>query len=134
MSLVYNEFKDQLATANVDLTTADVRAIPIDLADYTPSAAHDFLDDVAAGARIGTAVALSNQTVVDGLFDADDWTQTGVSGDQFEAVLFYIHTGVDSTSLLICLATTESDGSTAIAFTPNGNDIDFSAPNGILQL
>lgn len=134
MSLVYNEFKDQLGQAAINLLTADVRVQAIDLADYTPAATHEFLDSVPAGARVGTAVANANPTLVNGLYDFDDVTLLGVTGDEFEAILIYIHTGVDATSRLICLITTESDGSTPIAFTPNGSDIDVSFPNGVLQL
>lgn len=131
---VYPEFKDALGAGDIDLLVDDIRVIVVDLADYTYSAAHDFLDDVPAGARVAVSAALSGKTLVNGLFDATDPTIAGVSGDPSEAVIVYKHTGVESTSNLICFIDTESDGSTPISFTPNGSGVTVSFPNGILQL
>lgn len=92
-----------LLKADLDFDTMDVRVIPYDTASYTYSAAHDFLDDLTAGARKATAVALSSETVgtvADGVFDAADINITGVTGT-VNALAAYNHTGTEGTSHLL---------------------------------
>lgn len=115
-SALYPEFKEQLLTAGLDLESDDVRAILVDTADYTYSSAHDFLDDVAAGARVAVSSALTSKTIANGTFDAADVTWSSVTGDPCEAIILYKHTGTESTSNLIVYI----DG---ISVTPNGGDI-----------
>lgn len=115
-SALYPSFKELLLGGDIDLANDDIRAILIDSADYTYSAAHDFLNDVAAGARIATSSALASKTLTAGVFDAADKTFTGVTGDPGEAVILYKHTGVESTSSLIAYI----DG---LTYTPNGGDV-----------
>ena len=127
-SALYQEFKEQLLTAGVDLEADDIRVILIDTADYTFSQTHDFLDDVAALARVATSSALASKTISNGTFDAADKTLTAVTGDASEALILYKHTGVESTSNLIAYI----DG---ISVTPNGGDIVISwSASGILAL
>lgn len=118
-SALYQEFKEQLLTAGLDLEADDIRVILIDTADYTFSQTHDFLDDVAAGARVATSSALASKTISNGTFDAADKTLTAVTGDPSEALILYKHTGTESTSNLICYI----DG---LSVTPNGGDIVIS--------
>lgn len=119
---IYPLYKEALLdnAANIDLNDGDVRVILIDAADYTYSAAHDFLDDVPAGARVATSGALTSTTVTAGTFDADDVTLSSVSGDPSEALIIYIHTGVESTSRLVAYLDT---GVTGLPVTPNGGNI-----------
>lgn len=119
---IYPLYKQALldASSNVDLNDGDVRVILVDTNDYTYSAAHDFLDDVAAGARVATSSALQNTTVTNGTFDADDITLSTVTGDQSEALIIYIHTGVEGTSRLVAYLDTSITG---LPVTPNGGNI-----------
>ena len=119
---IYPLYKEALLdeASNIDLNDGDVRVILIDAADYTYSAAHDFLDDVPAGARVATSGALANTTVTAGTFDADDVTFSSVSGDESEALIVYIHTGVEATSRLVAYLDT---GVTGLPVTPNGGNI-----------
>lgn len=117
MSAVYPKFKEWLL--DTALSSADVRWILVDGADYTYSSAHDFLDDVPSGARVGVSTALTSKTFTSGVFDAADKTIASVSGDQSEDVIIYIHTGTDSTSRIICYI----DSGTGLPVTPNGGDI-----------
>jgi hypothetical protein len=99
----------------------------VDGADYTPNlATHQFLSDIPAGARVAVSGAIQNKTVTDGVFDADDIVISSVSGDQFEYVVLYKHTGVEGTSRLIYLV----DTATGLPCTPNGSDITISWDNG----
>lgn len=119
---IYDKFRQARMTAdtNIDLENEDVRVILVDAADYTFSQAHDMLDDVPAGSRVAVSGALTGKTVVDGIFDADNVTFPLVTGDPCEALIFYRHTGVESTSRLIAYIDT---GITGLPVTPNGGDI-----------
>jgi hypothetical protein len=69
---IYPKFKEALLQGDIALDTANVKAVLVDLADYTYSAAHDFLDDVAAGGRVATSGNLASKTFTDGVFDSAD--------------------------------------------------------------
>lgn len=107
---------------DIDLLVDDIRAILVDLADYTYSAAHDFLDDVAAGARVDVTAALAGKTTTGGVFDSNDSVFAAAAGDVSEAVWLYRHTGTDSTSHLIAFYDT---GITGAPVTPNSGDINL---------
>lgn len=113
----------------INLNTADVRAILVDLADYTFSAAHDFLDDVPSGARVATA-ALTGESWASATFDAGNVTLSAVTGDPSEAVVLYIHTGTESTSRLIGYI----DTATGLPVTPNGGDITITWDDGASKI
>lgn len=115
---LYLKGKTALLTT-VNLLTDTIKMVLVDGQEYTPNLSTDeFLSDVAAGGRIAT-VTLAGKTVVDGVFDADDPTFTGVTGDEFEFAVLYKDTGVEGTSnLLACW-----DTATGLPFTPVGNDI-----------
>jgi hypothetical protein len=118
-SVLYPKFKEALLKADIDLENDTIKAVFIDSADYTYSAAHDFLDDVAGGSIVGTAQTLGTKTLTNGVFDAADSTFTAVTGDPVEAILIYKDTGVAGTSNLIALI----DGLTT---TPNGGNLTIS--------
>lgn len=126
---IYPKYKEALldSLANIDLNDGDVRVILVDLADYTYSSAHDFLDDVLAAARVAVSGTLANTTVTNGIFDADDVTLTAVTGDVSEALIGYIHTGTESTSRLVWFQDT---GVTGLPITPNGGNINIVWDNG----
>jgi hypothetical protein len=124
---LYTKFKEGLLNGDFDLNANDVRAILVDLADYTLDiATHNALDDVPAGARAATAT-LTTESITDGVFDADDATFTAVpTGDICEAVILYKHTGTESTSLLMAYI----DTATGLPVTPNGGNIVVQWDNG----
>lgn len=136
---IYPIYKQALLTAgaNVDMENGDVRVILVNVTGagtlYTYSAAHDFLDDVAAGSRVATSAALTGNTVANGLFDADNVTFSAVSGDTVEAIIIYIHDGgADSARRLVAYIDT---GVTGLPVTPNGGDIQIQwNASGIFQL
>ena len=122
---IYPKYREALldGSSNIDLNDGDVRVILVDTNDYTYSSAHDFLDDVASGARVATSSALTNTTVTNGTFDADDVTFSSVTGDQSEALIIYIHTGSEATSRLVAYIDT---GVTGLPVTPNGGNISLA--------
>lgn len=124
---MYATAKTAILSGDVDLLVDDIRAVLIDLADYTPNfSTDDFLADVPGAAIIGTATALASKTITAGVFDAADTTISAVTGDQAEAVLLYKHTGSSATSQLLCLY----DTGTGFPVTPNGGDILVQWDNG----
>ena len=71
--------------AGLDLTTLNVRFALVDLADYTFSSAHDFMNDVdVSSAVVAETGNLASKTTTDGTFDAADPTFSSVTGDQCE--------------------------------------------------
>lgn len=130
---VYPKWKESLINgdANVQLS-GNVKVVLVDLADYTYSAAHQYLSDVAVAGRVATSANLATKTFTNGLFDAADTTFTAATGDPSEAIIVYIDTGVATTSRLVAFFDT---GVTNLPVTPNGGDINviFNA-SGIVQL
>jgi len=124
---LYTKAKQGLIDGSIDLDTDDIRVVLVDGADYTPNlATHDNLDDIPAPARVAVSGALASKTVTDGVFDAADKVITAVTGDQFEYLVLYKHTGTESTSRLIMLIDTAS----GLPCTPNGSDITLAWDNG----
>jgi len=127
-SALYTTYKTlALTTGGVNLLTDTIKCVLVDSADYTASlGTHDFLVDVPAGARVGTAQTLASKTVTAGVFDAADVTFPSVTGDQSEYVLIYKDTGTEATSNLIALIDTAS----GLPSTPTGADITITWDNG----
>jgi len=123
---LYTKAKQHLIDGTIDLDTNDIRAILVDGADYTPVlATHETLANIPAAARVAVSGALQSKTVTDGAFDAADIVIAAVSGDQFEYIVLYQHTGAE-TALLIYLI----DTATGLPCTPNGSDITLAFDNG----
>jgi hypothetical protein len=123
---LYTKAKQHLIDGTIDLDTNDIRAILVDGADYTPNlATHETLAAIPAAGRVAVSGALAGKTVTDGVFDANDITISAVTGDQFEYIVLYQHTGAES-ALLIALI----DTATGLPCTPNGGDISIAWDNG----
>lgn len=120
---LYPSFKAALLAGSVDLSSVNVKVVLVDLADYTYSSAHDFLDDVAAGGRVATSGNLASKTLTGGVFDSADPVFTGATGDQAEALILYVDTGTAATSRLIAFYDT---GVTGLPVTPNSGDINVT--------
>lgn len=133
---IYPAFKDWLCAAGAfDWVNDDVRIVLVDTGTYTYSSAHDFLDDITAGARIAVTGALGTKSVgAGGKLIAADPTINAVSGNSVEALVLYRHTGAnDAARRLIAYIDT---GVTGLPFTPNGGNVtlDLDQTNGIVQL
>lgn len=124
---LYPKFKERLldpTTDTLDLITNDIRVLLIDLADYTYSAAHEFLSDVAGASIVAASAALGTKSVASGVFDAADFAFATVTGDVSEALIIYQHTGAaDSNRRLIAFFDT---GVTGLPVTPNGGNINVA--------
>lgn len=125
----YPLFKEALLTgaSNSNPSTGNVKAVLVDGADYTFSASHQFLSDIASGGRVATSANFTNKSFTAGVFDADDTSFTSVTGDQSEIIVIYIDTGVAATSRLMLYIDTASSG---LPVTPNGGAISVTWDNG----
>ena len=109
------------ANSDLDTNTTDdgVYAALVDTGTYTYSAAHQFYSSVTG--VIGTPQRILSPTVVNGVFDGDNITNTAVSGASAEAFVFYRrNSGARSTWRLVAFIDT---GFTNLPVTPNGGDI-----------
>lgn len=98
----------------------DIRLIAVDHADDTPNpATDDFLDDITGAAIVGTATLAGEAILSAGAFDSNDPVFTALTGDQFESLVLYKHTGTGSTSNLLAFY----DTATGLPFTPSGGDV-----------
>ena len=123
MSGLYDQARQDFLEGDLDWLVQDFRVILIDTDDYAVNlAADDFLDDIAAAARVAISGALAGKTSAAGVADANDLTLSAVSGDQCEALVIYQHTGVDATAQLVAYI----DVATGFPITPNGGDIDIA--------
>ncbi len=129
---LYTAAKQAILDNALDLKDGDIRAIPVDAASYTVNlATHDNLDDISAPARMATAVALDNQTVTAGVFDADDVTFPAVTADNvISAIVLYLHTGTESTSKLLAYI----DTGTGLPLTASDADVTVRWSNGASKI
>lgn len=92
-------------------------------ASYIYSAAHDFLADVGAGARIATTAALGSKTATNGYaFSASPVLSAVPAGDTAMGFWLYRDTGVEATSHLVAFYDTKSDD-TPISLATNGGNV-----------
>lgn len=129
---LYGKAREKYLMGDLDWLTDDVRAVAVDLADYTLSIDVDeFLSNIPAGARIGTTAALGTKTATLGTARAANTSFTAITGDPFEAIVLYRHTGVDTTADLIAYIDTAG----GLPFTPNSGDANITwHANGIFTL
>lgn len=123
---LYDSAKAAILTNTLDVENGDIRALLVDSSYVVDTSAHDNLDDIGGGSRVGSAVALSGKTVAAGVFDADDVVFSGLTGDDVAAVVLYLHTGVESTSKLFAYL----DTATGIPRTLTGGDMMIRWSNG----
>ena len=124
---VYPKAKQTALGPGLNLSAGAVKAVLVHTAIYTYSAAHQFLSDVSAGARVGAAVTLSSKTLTDGVFDAADISVTGlVSAPSVEAIVLYVDTGVEGTSPLVAYI----DTSSGLPVAAGATQVDVTWDNG----
>jgi tetrahydromethanopterin S-methyltransferase subunit H len=124
---VYDKARESFLKGEIVMQTDNIKAVLVDAGAYTVDlAAHQFLSDIAAGARIATSGNLGTKTTTTGIFDAADVTFTAVTGASVEAIVLYQDTGSAATSRLICYI----DAATGLPVTPNGGNINVAWDNG----
>jgi hypothetical protein len=104
----------------VDLDTDDMEANLVDGADYTFSAAHQDLADLAG---VEETVDVNGWTTTSGVADSDNFTFTAASGDACEYLILAKNSGTASTSPLVLFMDTFSSG---MPITLNGGDVNVT--------
>jgi hypothetical protein len=115
---LYSKAKEAFLNGSINMVANTVTIALVDTGVYTYSASHQYRNEVSNSAII-SSTSLSNKTVTNGVFDADDATFTSVTGANCEALLIFQDTGVQSTSRLIAYI----DSATGLPILPNGGDI-----------
>lgn len=124
---VYSKWKEALINGGTNVAlNGTVKVTLVDAAAYTPNlSTHQFISDVAGGARISTQT-LANKTYTLGVFDADDVTFTAVTSGTYEYLVIWIDTGVEATSRLVALF----DTATGLPVTSTGGNAIVTWDNG----
>lgn len=124
---IYDKGRQKFLDADIDWSADTIKVVLVDTAAYTVNlATHEFLSDIAGGARIATTGALTTKTSTAGVADADDPSFGNVSGVSGEALVIYKDTGTAGTSALIAYI----DTATGLPVTPNGGVINIVWDNG----
>lgn len=128
---LYGKGRQKFAEGDIAWLTDDIKAVLVDVADYTVSIDTDeFLSDIPSGARVATSANMSGKSTTLGVCDVADFAFTTVTGDPSEAVVFYKDTGSAATSPLISY----HDTATGLPVTPNGGDINIGVDPGANKL
>ena len=132
---LYGKGREAFANAGINWGSDTIKAILVDTASYTVSIdVHDNLDDIPAGARVGTAVTLASKTNTLGVLDCADFSFTGLSSaPSIEALVIYKDTGTESTSTLIAYIDTATGLPVAAGATQVDVTVD-SASNKLFKL
>lgn len=117
---LFDAGREAFLAGDLDWDANNIKLVFMDHTDDTPApTTDDFLDDLLVAGRVGTSGNFATKTVTDGVADAADVVVTAVSGDEFESIVIYEDSGVESTSNLIVFI----DTATGLPTTPNGGDI-----------
>ena len=98
MNQKYPKFLELCLGAGAGLLTGTVKAALVDTAVYSFSSTHDFYNDVAAGV-VGIPVTLTSKSITNGVFDAADFSFTGLtSTPSVEALVIFVENGGANTT------------------------------------
>lgn len=125
-NVLYDPGRDAFLNGDIDYTNDTIKVYLIDTNDYSFSAAHQYLSQVAAGSRVANAT-LAGKSTSAGVADASDTVLSSVTGDQSEALILVKDTGNEATSPLIGYIDSAAAG---LPVTPNGGDITITWDNG----
>lgn len=122
---LYPKAKEAFLNGAINMSSNTITIALIDTGVYSYSTSHQYRSDISNTAVISSAT-LSNKTITNGVFDADDATFTSVTGANCEALIIYQDTGTQSTSRLIAYI----DSATGLPILPNGGDITVAFSSG----
>ena len=136
---IYPKALERSMKTGLDLLTQNVKAVFVDAASYTYSDAHEFLADIAVGARIATSSNMTTKTVAtvttdDARFDCDDFSVTFASAQPTcEALVYYVDTRSAAPSYLIKYMDTSA--SLPLTPPPGGGVVNVTvSANGVFEL
>lgn len=100
----YTSFRDDLLAGNIDLANDTIK-VALTSSSYTPSAAHEFFDDITnelstGGGYTAGGATIASPTISSGVFDAADTSWSSATFTARYGVV-YKDTGTPATSPLI---------------------------------
>jgi hypothetical protein len=122
---LYPKAKEAFLNGSINMVANTVTIALVDTGVYTFSSAHQFRNDVSNSAVI-SSTTLTNKTIANGVFDADDATFSSVTGANCEALIIFTDTGIQGTSRLVAYI----DSATGLPILPNGGDITVAFSSG----
>lgn len=127
-NFLYDKARESFLNAQINWTSDTIKAVYVDTALYTPNqSTHQFLSDIAAGARVYISAAFTGKTTTGGVANAAPLTPPGITGASIEALVIFQDTGVATTSRLIAYIDTVASG---LPVTPNGGPINTTWDTG----
>lgn len=124
-NVLYSKGREGILDGTIDMT-GDIRCALAKSA-YTFSDSHEDMADVGANDN-GRSAALGSKTYTGGVFDAADTSLTALAAAASNALIYFQHTGTDSTARLIAYVDTPSAG---LPFTPSvGQTVNVTHDNG----
>ena len=122
---LYLKAKEAFLNGSINMVANTITIALVDTGVYTYSSSHQFRNEVSNSAVI-SSTTLTNKTITNGVFDADDATFSSVTGANCEALLIFQDTGIQTTSRLVAYI----DSATGLPILPNGGDISVAFSSG----
>ena len=122
---LYSKAKESFLNGSINMVANTITIALVDTGVYTYSSSHQFRNEVSNSAVI-SSTTLTNKTITNGVFDADDATFSSVTGANCEALLIFQDTGIQTTSRLVAYI----DSATGLPILPNGGDITVAFSSG----
>lgn len=133
---IYDKYKEEIMTTatNTNLLTETVKVSLVNSDVTLFNSTNEFYSDLNSTGGIVATATLANKSVTNGVLNADDIVFPSVANTnpESEALLFWIDTGVDTTSRLVCWLDTNITG---FPITPDGSNVDITwSTSGIFKL
>ena len=122
---LYSKAKESFLNGSINMVANTITIALVDTGVYTYSSSHQFRNEVSNSAVI-SSTTLTNKTITNGVFDADDATFSSVTGANCEALIIFDDTGIQTTSRLVAYI----DSATGLPILPNGGDISVAFSSG----
>lgn len=124
----YPKGAQKVLGAKIDFSANNISAVLVP-SGYTYSVAHEFLSEI--GGLVGAPVALANNDITGGIFDADDLDFGALApGNTVKALVLYKDTGAPATSPLLCYL----DSVTGFPFATNGGGVSIPWSDGTAKI
>jgi len=121
MNALYDYGREGFLDGSISWTTSDVRVMLV-RDTYTFSAAHQFVSDLGAVDN-GRSGALTGKSATDGVADAADVSLFASNTATCDALILFVHTGLDASARLIVYLDSASAGLPVSPLAGQGVDV-----------